>query len=182
MKKAERARRSRERRRAATIHLDCTTEWLESADRERTATSTLSASSLHLLPLHEIALAHSESRSALQNRNGDASQIAPGTASTIEPRGGVSRSASPHSGSPSPPRIRSRRGWMVVVCVVLLIAVAVGWSASLLQLEVTPLLLSGLSVLAIVMVVYVAALIAFAIFFERRRRARSLLKPQTVIQ
>lgn len=82
-----------------------------------------------------------------------------------------------------PPRpIRSRRGPVVIFGVLLLIAVIAQFSMSFLKMEAAVLLRSGFGALAVLMAVYVAALITVAVVIERRRRARSRLQRQPVIE
>ena len=132
--------------------------------------------------LPEVVLLHSEAITGLPDRDSE-----PCTPVQRDRNPGDSHNhgltAVPLRFRAKPPRpIRSHRGPVVVFGVLLLIAVIAKFSMSFLKMEAAVLLRSGFSVLAVLMAVYVAALIAVAVVIERRRRARSRLQRQPVIE
>ena len=164
------------------IHLDCMLARLHCARHDADATQHRRASSLHSLSVHEVALLHSEVSNGLPDRDSEPPML---VQHGRRPR--ESRDAMPSTvplrfrAAPNRP-IRSRRGPVVVFGVLLLIAVAAKFSTSFFKIEASVLLRSGFSLLAVLIAVYVAALIAIVVVIERRHRARSQLKRQQVVE
>ena len=164
------------------IHLDCMMTQLHSAQRDANATQLRRGSSLHFLPVREVALLHPEVSNGLPDRDSEPPMLVQRDRGFGESRNATS-SAVPLRFRATPVRpIRSRRGPVVVIGVLLLIAVAAQFSMSFFEIEASVLLRSGFSLLAVLIAVYVAALIAIVVVIERRHRARSQLKRQQVVE
>ena len=132
--------------------------------------------------LREVTLFHSEVSDGLPDRDGE-----PGMPAPHDRGSGKSRNAMPSAvplrfrATPNRPT-RTRRGPVVVFGVLLLIAVAAQFAMSFFNLEAAALLRSGFSLLAVLIAVYVAALVTIVVVIERRHRAKSRSQRQRVVE
>lgn len=155
---------------------------LHSAQRDANATQLRRGSSLHFLPVREVALLHPEVSNGLPDRDSEPPMSLQRDRGLAESRNAMPSAVPLRFGATPNRRIRSRRGLFLVFGVLLLIAVVAKFSMSFFEVEVTALLRSGFSVMAILIGVYVIALIAIAVVIERRNRAKSQLQHQQMIE
>ena len=125
---------------------------------------------------------HSEVSNGFPDRDSEPCMLVQHDRGPAEPRNAMPSPVPLHFRATTNRPTRSRRGAVFIFGVLLLIAVAAQFSMSFFNLEAAALLRSGIGALAVLMAVYVAALIAVAVVIERRHRARSRLKRQQVVE